>query len=142
MSTVVQATPTRSVAIPPMPKAEPCLVVIFGASGDLTKRKLIPALYDLACIGCISGQQFDVLGTGRTEMNTEEFRAAMREAASTSKDARKFSDWNWEEFEKRLYYIPGDINDPKFYDTLKAQIQDLEAKGASSNHLFYVSTPA
>ncbi len=142
MSTVVQATPTRSVAIPPMPKAEPCLVIIFGASGDLTKRKLIPALYDLACIGCISGQQFDVLGTGRTDMSTDEFRAAMREAASTSKDARKFSDWNWEQFEKRLHYMSGDINEHGFYEELKARMADLEAKGASSNHLFYVSTPA
>ncbi len=142
MSTVVQATPTRSVAIPPLPKADPCLVIIFGASGDLTKRKLIPALYDLACIGCISGQQFDVLGTGRTEMTTEEFRTSMREAASTSKDARKFSDWNWEEFEKRLSYLPGDINEHGFYDKLKQQMDELESKGASSNHLFYVSTPA
>jgi glucose-6-phosphate 1-dehydrogenase len=142
MSTVVQATPTRSVAIPPMPKADPCLVVIFGASGDLTKRKLIPALFDLACIGCIAGQQFDVLGTGRTEMTTEEFRASMREAASTSKDARKFSDWNWEQFEKRLHYVAGDINDHGFYENLKKQIADLEAQGASSNHLFYISTPA
>jgi len=142
MSTVVQATPTRSVAIPPMPKADPCLVVIFGASGDLTKRKLIPALFDLACIGCIAGQQFDILGTGRTEMTTEEFRASMREAASTSKDARKFSDWNWEQFEKRLHYVAGDINDHGFYESLKKQIGELEAQGASSNHMFYVSTPA
>ena len=142
MSTVVQATPTRSVAIPPMPQADPCIAVIFGASGDLTKRKLIPALYDLACIGCISGQHFDVLGTGRTEMSTEEFRAAMRAAASTSKDARKFSDWNWEQFEKRLHYVAGDINDHGFYETLKGKIADLEGKGSSSNHMFYVSTPA
>ncbi|ABF41813.1 glucose-6-phosphate 1-dehydrogenase [Candidatus Koribacter versatilis Ellin345] len=142
MSTVVQATPTRSIAIPPMPKAEPCTIVIFGASGDLTKRKLIPALYDLACIGCISGQQFDVLGTGRTEMTTDEFRKAMRDAASTSKDARKFSDWNWEEFEKRLHYFPGDINNDGFYHALKDQLSEIEKNGGSSNHLFYVSTQA
>ena len=142
MSTVVQATPTRSIAIPPMPKAEPCIIVIFGASGDLTKRKLIPALFDLACVGCIQGQQFDVLGTGRTEMTTEEFRASMREATSTSKDARKYSDWNWEQFVNRLHYFPGDINDVNFYHALKEQLSEIEKKGGSCNHLFYVSTPA
>src|SRR5512142_1469865 len=129
MSTIVQATPTRSVAIPPMPKADPCLVIIFGASGDLTRRKLIPALYDLACIGCISGQQFDVLGIGRTDMTDEQFRASMHDAASVSRDARKFNDFNWASFEQRLHYCVGDINEPGFYEQLAASIRDMEAKG-------------
>ncbi len=142
MSTVVQGTPTRKVVVPPLPKADPCLVVIFGASGDLTRRKLIPALYDLACIGCISGQKFDVLGLGRTEMTDEDFRASMRDAASVSKDARKFNDFNWETFEKRLHYLVGDINHPDFYSQLATAIRTMEENGASTNHLFYISTPA
>jgi len=52
------------VAEPSLPKAEPCVVVVFGASGDLTRRKLVPALFHLACAGCTSSQ-FTVLGIGR-----------------------------------------------------------------------------
>lgn len=57
--------------------------MIFGASGDLTRRKLIPALYDLTCVGCVP-RKFEVLGVGRTPMTTEEFRARMREGALDS----------------------------------------------------------
>ena len=73
MSTIVEATPLVRPAITPFPKGESCVLVIFGASGDLTRRKLLPALYDLACLDCVH-PQFDVLGVGRTPMSTEEFR--------------------------------------------------------------------
>ena len=49
---VVQATPLRQTTLPPLPKGDACTLVIFGATGDLTSRKLMPALYDLACVGC------------------------------------------------------------------------------------------
>ena len=55
----------------------------FGASGDLTRRKLIPGLYDLTCVGCVP-RKFEVLGVGRTAMTTEEFRARMRQGALDS----------------------------------------------------------
>ena len=74
MSAVVEATPIDRSAVMPLPKGESCVLVIFGASGDLTRRKLLPALYDLACLGCMN-PSFDVLGVGRTPMTSEEFRA-------------------------------------------------------------------
>jgi glucose-6-phosphate 1-dehydrogenase len=141
MSAIIEATPVDRTAVPQLPKAESCVLVIFGASGDLTRRKLIPALYDLACIGCMN-PKFDVLGIGRTPMTSEEFRARMRESTAVSKEARDFSEAQWADFEKRLFYFAGDPNDAEFYPRLRAQLDEMRAAGGSGNHLFYVSTPA
>jgi glucose-6-phosphate 1-dehydrogenase len=111
-------------------------LVIFGASGDLTRRKLIPALYDLTCVGCVP-RKFEVLGVGRTPMTTEEFRARMRPAGGVH-----FEGEQWANFEKRLFYLTGDPGDRDFYRQLGARLQEMQAGGSSPNHLFYVSTPA
>jgi glucose-6-phosphate 1-dehydrogenase len=141
MSTMIEATPLVRPAITALPKGDSCVLVIFGASGDLTRRKLIPALYDLACIACMH-PQFQVLGIGRTSMTSEQFRARMREAAAASKEAHNYSEAQWSEFEKRLFYLVGDANDSKFYPLLDAQLEKMRTSGSSGNHLFYVSTPA
>ncbi|MGZ4821498.1 MAG: glucose-6-phosphate dehydrogenase [Terriglobales bacterium] len=141
MSAIVQATPLEDTAVTAAAQGESCVLIIFGASGDLTRRKLIPALYDLACIGCMN-PRFDVLGIGRTRMSSEEFRARMRESAAVSKDARDFTPERWADFEKRLFYMPGDLNDATFYTSLRAELEKMQAAGASANHLFYVSTPS
>src|ERR1700756_3226496 len=99
MSAMIEAAPVDRTAVSQLPRGESCVLVIFGASGDLTRRKLIPALYDLACIGCMN-PKFDVIGIGRTRMTSEEFRARMRESAAVSKDARDFTPAQWAEFEK------------------------------------------
>jgi glucose-6-phosphate 1-dehydrogenase len=141
MSAMIEATPMVHPAVTPLPKGDSCVLVIFGASGDLTRRKLIPALYDLACIACMH-PQFQVLGIGRTNMTSEQFRARMRDAAAASKEARNYSEEQWAEFEKRLFYLVGDANDPRFYPLLRAQLERMHNSGSSGNHLFYVSTPA
>ena len=117
------------------------LLIIFGGTGDLTKRKLIPALYDLACIGC-TNPTFHVLGIGRTQLTDEEFQERLHEGAAKSKDARDYSEDGWQEFAKRLHYLVGDANQAEFYPDLKRKIEEMQAQGASSNILFYVSTPA
>lgn len=141
MSTVIEANPLEKLSREPLPAGESCILVIFGASGDLTKRKLMPGLYNLSCFGCMN-PEFEVLGVGRTEMSSEEFRKKMRESASKSKDTRDFSEERWQDFERRLHYLVGDINDPAFYSQLKSKLEEMAKKGSSSNHLFYVSTPA
>jgi len=141
MHPVVEATPIDKPYVPPLPKADSCLLVIFGASGDLTKRKLIPALYDLACAGCMHSK-FQVLGVARTPMTSEEFRAAMRESAEKSHDAREFTNVCWESFSENLHYLTGNINDHAFYPEIAKEIEKMQANGASTNLLFYVSTPA
>jgi len=129
------------VVAPTLPKAGSCLLVIFGGTGDLTRRKLIPALYDLACIGC-TNPTFDVLGIGRTQLSDEQFRERLHEGAATSKDARNYSENGWQGFAKRLHYLIGDANRADFYPHLKAKIAEMQKHGASKNVLFYVSTPA
>lgn len=128
MSTIVEASPLEKLTQEPLPTGDSCILVIFGASGDLTKRKLIPSLYNLSCAGCMN-PEFEVLGVGRTEMSSEDFREKMREAASKSKDARDFSESGWADFEKRLNYMVGDINDSQFYSQLKKRLEEMEKKG-------------
>ena len=108
MSAVIDVNPLAKFSVEPMPTADSCLLVIFGASGDLTRRKLIPSLYNLACVGCMN-PQFEVLGVGRTEMSSEEFRSRLREGASQSGDTRDFNESRWKEFEQRLHYFVGDL---------------------------------
>jgi len=141
LSAVIDVNPLEKFSAEPMPTADSCLLVIFGASGDLTRRKLIPGLYNLACVGCMN-PQFEVLGVGRTEMTSEEFRAKMREAVPQSSDTRDFNEQHWKEFEQRLHYFAGDISDEQFYVRLRQRLGEMEKSVSTQNHLFYVSTPA
>ena len=141
MSFVVPTDPVEKLPLPPLPQADPCVLVIFGASGDLTQRKLVPALYDLACVGCMN-PRFEVIGVGRTAMSSEQFRDRMRQAVASSKDVGSFTDSAWQSFSERLHYLPGDINDLSFFPNLAGQLDQMQRAGASPNHLFYASTPA
>src|SRR5260370_10585085 len=141
MRALVEATPLEKFVAAPWPKAGSCVVVIFGASGDLTKRKLMPALYDLACIGCTSNN-FEVIGVGRTKMSDEEFRAAMRESTAASKDAHDFKEEVWKQFAERIHYVSGNLSDPAFYRDLAARLEQMRQSGSSANHPFYASTPS
>src|SRR5579859_6463079 len=114
MATIVEVRPTTPFPAPALPKAEPCILVIFGATGDLTRRKLIPALYDLACVGCMS-PHFDIVGVGRKEISDEQFRKSLEEAAAHSKDARDFTPEHWRDFAKRITYFRADTDDPNSY---------------------------
>jgi glucose-6-phosphate 1-dehydrogenase len=141
LGAIIQTEPREQVQKPPLPKAHPCVIVIFGASGDLTRRKLIPALYDLACVGCID-RDFDIVGVGRTRMTNEEFRESMRKAAEESRDTRRYDDWRWMTFAPRLRYMVGDLNDLDLYPKLRAVLNSMRESGSSSNWLFYVATPS
>src|SRR5271154_1952165 len=103
MSAVIEVNPLQQFSLEPPSAADSNLLIIFGASGDLTRRKLIPGLYNLACVGCMN-PSFEVVGVGRTKMTSEEFRPKLREATSTAGDTRDFSDNRWHEFENRLHY--------------------------------------
>src|SRR5579863_8665953 len=104
-----KTTPNPAQSQTPHP-AGSCLMVIFGASGDLTKLKLIPALYNLARSHYLP-EQFAVIGFAVDQMNTEEYR----ESVSTA--AREFSEApvepeSWNPFVERLHYMQGDFGDP------------------------------
>src|SRR5438067_4943184 len=91
-------------------KTPPCAVVIFGANGDLTKRKLMPALYRLAYERRIP-PTFAVVGNSRTAMDDDQFRQKMREAVQHFLEDSPFEADLWDSLAKNLLYIPGDLND-------------------------------
>src|ERR1700731_5501084 len=112
MSAIIQANPLEKLSQEPQPTGDSCVLIIFGASGDLTKRKLIPGLYNLACEGCMN-PQFEVTGIGRTPLSSEEFRKKTGEAAAKSKDTRDFSGSGWGDFEQRLHYMVGHLKNSR-----------------------------
>jgi glucose-6-phosphate 1-dehydrogenase len=141
VSAVIEVNPQEQFSLEPPSAGDSCLLIIFGASGDLTRRKLMPGLYNLACVGCMN-PRFEVLGVGRTPMTSEEFRSRLRESTSKAGDTRDFSDSHWREFEGRLHYLAGDVNADQFYALLAGRLDEMQRGGSSLNRLFYVSTPA
>lgn len=101
---------------------EPCVLVIFGASGDLTERKLIPALYEMDCQGRLP-ERMRVLGVSRTEMSDDAFREHLR--PGTERFARGFSHDRWPAFAGRLHYLTGSATDASLYPALIRRITDL-----------------
>lgn len=140
MATIVEARPTTAYATPALPRADSCILVIFGATGDLTRRKLIPALYDLACVGCMS-PHFDIVGVGRKPLSDEEFRSSLEDAAAHSKDARNFTAEGWRDFAKRIRYFAGNTDDSQTYPRLAKHLADMRRTECSPNLLFYLATP-
>jgi glucose-6-phosphate 1-dehydrogenase len=121
--------------------AEPCAVVIFGASGDLAKRKVIPALYDLAQHNSL-GERFVIIGFARTPMTDESFRAMLSEAAKTISEVGPIEPAKWEKFASNLYYVSGEYGDQNSYANLAKRLAELDAeKKLGGNRLFYLSTP-
>src|SRR5262245_49068796 len=92
---------------------DPCVMVIFGASGDLTKRKLIPALYNLAKDNLLS-RQFAVVGSARRPMTHESFRDKLTEDMKEFATGPVDSDL-WNGLVQRIYYLPGDGQDAETY---------------------------
>ena len=80
---------------------EPCTVVLFGASGDLAKRKVIPAMFDLATHGML-GPTFAIVGFARTPMNDESFRASLAEASKSISEVGPIDPKKWDEFASNL----------------------------------------
>ncbi len=118
---------------------DPCVMVIFGASGDLTKRKLIPALYNLAKDNLLS-KEFALVGFARNELTSEQFRdeigKEIGEFATTTIDPDL---WHW--FSRRIYYLPGDFSDPNAYKALSELLEKIDKEhGTRGNYFFYLAT--
>jgi glucose-6-phosphate 1-dehydrogenase len=119
----------------------PCTMVIFGASGDLTKRKLIPALYSLARDRLLPSA-FNVVGVARRENPNEEFRKQMRESCNQFARRRPVEDSLWSTFSEGLFYLAGTFEDPMTYVRLKRLLDELDEKrGTHGNRVFYLSVP-
>lgn len=122
-----------------MQKPDNCVLVIFGASGDLTRRKLVPGLFHLYRRGLLP-DAFAVIGTGRTPLDDASFRACMREGISEGDaacDAEQV-----DAFVACLHYEPVDTSAAEDFARLNARLQELDgASGCGGNAIFYLSTP-
>jgi glucose-6-phosphate 1-dehydrogenase len=118
---------------------EPGVMVIFGASGDLTARKLIPALYDLAAQRRLP-MEFAVVGISRTEMSHEEFRKRLRGALEKHRSGQVSGDV-WDSFSRSIFYLPGDSKNPQTYEDLKGFLKQLDdERGTEGNRIYYLSS--
>src|SRR5215469_8131892 len=118
---------------------DPCVMVIFGASGDLTRRKLVPALYNLANQNQLS-QQFAVIGVARSPLSDEDMRNKVTE------EFKKFATGKidprlWDSFVQRMYYVNGDFDDAEMYKRLKEALDKVGREHSTQgNCFFYLAT--
>jgi glucose-6-phosphate 1-dehydrogenase len=117
---------------------DPCTIVIFGASGDLTKRKLLPALYNLKALKLLP-ENFAVIGVAVSESNDELYRAKITEDINQFATGTVEKDC-WDDFVKRSYYISGDFNDANTFTHLANKIADVQkTHKLPGNILFYLA---
>lgn len=118
--------------------SDPCAVVMFGASGDLAQRKLLPALFDLARHGCLA-PRFRLLGFARSPMSDDDFRGKASEAMKKTSGG---NDAHAQEFLKNISYFKGDYDDPEAFQKLGSRLDELDRAGnLAGNRLFYLATP-
>jgi len=118
-------------------KPQSCLLVIFGASGDLTKRKLIPALFDLY-IGKQLPEKFGVLGISRSKMSDDDFREHLKEWAKQF--AHNFGEETWTRFARAIHYHPADSTKSGDFPGIKKRLAEVaDEYGTGQNTLFYLS---
>jgi glucose-6-phosphate 1-dehydrogenase len=117
-----------------------CLV-IFGASGDLTQRKLIPALYALAHEGLLPTGR-SIIGFARPEYTDEAFRMAMRESCDKFARTKPVDEAIWENFAKGLFYVKGEFGDGDAYERLKKKLDECDrTRGAGGRRIYYFAVP-
>jgi glucose-6-phosphate 1-dehydrogenase len=125
----------------PVAAEDSCALVIFGASGDLTKRKLVPALWSMFQ-GRVLPEPFAVIGVARSEMSNEQFRTRMREAIAEFARVQPPSQKVWDRFAQALFYYSGDPADAAIYPGLTEYLRRVEQdRGVGGNRLFYCATP-
>lgn len=120
--------------------SDPCLIVMFGASGDLARRKLLPALYDLALHSCLA-PRFRLLGFARTGMRDDDFRKSAGEFLPKAEEPGGASGKK-EDFLQHLQYFKGDYDDPDAYQQLVKRLEELDReRQLGGNRLFYLAVP-
>ena len=123
-----------------IPPVEPCTLVIFGGSGDLARRRLIPALYNLLLDGLLP-PSYAVIGLGRKSMTDEEFRATVRDGV-VAHSRQALAEDKWKDFAPHLFYVSGGNEDPNTYARLKSRAEDIEGNfQLPGNRIFYLSIP-
>jgi len=121
--------------------ADPCVMVIFGASGDLTKRLLVPSLFNLFCDDLLPSS-FAILGMAMDEYTTQSFRTRMTEDVHSFSRQAEFDEDAWSQFCDRIHYMKGRFDDEAAFLQLKKFLQALDGRhDTEGNVLFYMATP-
>ncbi len=121
-------------------RVPPCSLVIFGANGDLAKRKLVPALFRLAYERRLPAG-FAVVGNSRTELSDEQFRDKMHDSVREFLPDTPFDEDLWRNFSESLFYVAGNLKDPALYEALAGRLQEIaDSRKTGGNALFYLST--
>ncbi|WP_068469630.1 glucose-6-phosphate dehydrogenase [Candidatus Protochlamydia phocaeensis] len=119
--------------------AESCILVIFGATGDLTARKLVPALYNLAREGLLPAH-FACVGFARRPKSNEDFRNEMLEAVNNFSRSKPVDQQLWKTFKEQLYYHQSEFHEDEGYERLNAFLHQLDSQmGTKGNRVFYLS---
>ena len=119
--------------------AGPSALVFFGVTGDLARKKLLPAVYDLMNRGLLP-PSFGLVGFGRRPWSDDDFRAYVRE--SVEANARTpFREDVWNQFQQGMRFVEGAFDDDAAYEQLKSTLAELDERGAHGNHAFYLSIP-
>ena len=119
----------------------PCAIVIFGASGDLAKRKLLPALYELALQNLLDDKSY-IIGFSRSAMTDEQFRKEAKDAIGKYARTKPVDESVWASLEKRLFYIAADYGADDGHAKATAKMVELDKQfGTPGNRLYYISTP-
>ena len=138
-TTVTEPPPTRSETVTSSP-AEPCTLVIFGASGDLTRRKLLPAIYNLLLDGLLPAN-YAVLGLGRKRLSDEEFGEIARNGIEKF-SRQTLNQEKWKDFQNRLFYMNGEIDDLATFTNMKTRLEGIEQQlNLPGNRIFYLAVP-
>ena len=126
----------------PLKKAGPCVMVILGAGGDLTARKLIPALFHLSKDGLLD-ERFAIIGMARHSLTDASFRQAMHDAVAASDEVEGFTEEAWASFARRLCYVEGDLGDAGAYTRLREKLEAHEPAMPADDwgRLFYLALP-
>src|SRR6185436_12889225 len=123
------------------PPLEPTILVIFGGMGDLTWRKLAPALYNLLLDKQLP-EYFAVIGLDMKNQSVDDFRLRLKNGANAFCECGEVNGKMWNTFAANLSYLSGDFANPEFYTVLNSQIKEHEKKwGIPANHIFYLATP-
>src|SRR5258708_176963 len=116
--------------------AGPCVMIVFGAAGDLTTRKLVPALYNLAKQKLLP-ENFAVVGVSVDDLNNDQFR--VQATRFLDKEDHSTEAWQW--FNERLFYLRGDFANPDTFTSLSERLGGIDKQyGTEGNYLFYLAT--
>jgi glucose-6-phosphate 1-dehydrogenase len=125
---------------PDYAQAPPCALVVFGASGDLTRRLLVPALCNLLRADLLPAE-FSLIGVARDDFDSDSFRRALGERVlEVASDKVRVTEWSW--ISERLHYLRGEFDDPGVFERLGRALKQFEsAQQTGGNCIFYLATP-